>query len=72
VFAPTTPLPPGSLAGAFSGAVGVSGVNMLVSGSGNTISLQPLNIEGSTRLALNLTYQGCVTEEPPQPSLKTE
>ena len=75
VFAPATALPPGSLAGAFSGTTGsaTAGVsNVLVGGSGYTISLQPLNIEGSTGnvaanvAALNLTYQATV--EPPQPS----
>jgi Protein of unknown function (DUF992) len=70
VLAPTTSPPPGSLAGAYGGAtasataaVGV-GANVLVGGSGNTISLQPLSIEGNTGLnvaagvaALTLTFQ---------------
>jgi hypothetical protein len=70
VFAPTTSPAPGALAGAFGGAtasatVGIGlGANVLVGGSGSTISLQPLSIEGNTGLnvaagvaALTLTYQ---------------
>jgi Protein of unknown function (DUF992) len=70
VLAPTTNPAPGSLAGSFGGAtasatavVGV-GANLLVGGSNNTISLQPLSMEGNTGLnvaagvaALTLTYQ---------------
>jgi len=70
VLAPTTTPAPGSLTGSYGGAtasatagVGV-GANVLVGGSGNTISLQPLSIEGNTGLnvaagvaALTLTYQ---------------
>lgn len=70
VLAPSTSPAPGSLAGAYGGAtasatagVGV-GANVLVGGSGNSISLQPLSIEGNTGLnvaagvaALTLTYQ---------------
>ena len=61
---------PGALAGSYGGAtasaaagVGV-GANVLVGGSGNTISLQPISIEGMTGLniaagvaALTLTFQ---------------
>ena len=70
VFAPTTSPAPGALAGAFGGAtasatVGIGlGANVLVGGSGSTISLQPLSIEGNTGLnvaagvaAMTLTYQ---------------
>jgi Protein of unknown function (DUF992) len=70
VLAPTTSPAPGALAGSYGGAtasatavVGV-GANVLVGGSNNTISLQPLSIEGNTGLnvaagvaALTLTYQ---------------
>jgi Protein of unknown function (DUF992) len=56
VVAPTaTPLPC-SLAGTYSGAaanatVGVgAGANVLVGGNGNSISLQPVSIEGTTGL----------------------
>jgi len=54
VVAPTVSLPSGSLAGTYGGAtagvtVGVGvGANVLVGGSNDTISLQPVSIEGST------------------------
>ena len=70
VLAPTTSPAPGSLAGSYGGAtasatVGAGvGANVLVGGSGNSISLQPLSIEGNTGLnvaagvaALTLTHQ---------------
>jgi hypothetical protein len=56
VFAPTTNLAPGALAGDFAGAtagaaVGVgAGANVLIGGSNRTISLQPVSIEGNTGL----------------------
>ncbi|MGC2200899.1 MAG: DUF992 domain-containing protein [Stellaceae bacterium] len=56
VLAPTTNPAPGSLAGTYVGAtasatVGVGvGANVLVGGSANSISLQPLSIEGNTGL----------------------
>ena len=56
VFAPTTNLAPGALAGSYGGAtasatVGVgAGANVLVGGSNRTISLQPVSIEGNTGL----------------------
>ena len=70
VLAPTTSPPPGALNGTFIGAtasatagVGV-GANVLLGGSGNTISLQPLSIQGQTGLniaagvaSLTLTFQ---------------
>ena len=56
VVAPTAGLTPGSLAGTYGGAtaavtlgVGV-GANVLVGGSKDTISLQPVSIEGGTGL----------------------
>jgi hypothetical protein len=54
VVAPTVALPPGSLTGTYGGAtasvtVGV-GANVLVGGSNDTISLQPVSIEGGTGL----------------------
>lgn len=69
VVAPTVNLAPGALAGNFVGAtasatagVGV-GANVLVGGSGSSISLQPVSIEGNTGLnvaagigAITLTY----------------
>jgi hypothetical protein len=70
VVAPTVALPPGSLAGTYGGAtasvmVGAGvGANVLLGGSNNTISLQPVSIEGGTGLnvaaglaSMNLTFQ---------------
>ena len=70
VLAPTTSPAPGALAGSYGGvtasatAVVGAGANVLVGGTGNAISLQPLSIEGTTGLnvaagvaALTLTYQ---------------
>ena len=70
VLAPTTSPAPGALAGSYGGvtasatAVVGAGANVLVGGTGNAISLQPLSIEGNTGLnvaagvaALTLTYQ---------------
>jgi len=70
VVAPTVGLPPGSLAGTYGGAtasvtVGVGvGANVLVGGSKDTISLQPISIEGGTGLnvaggvaSMNLAFQ---------------
>lgn len=56
VIAPTAQLRPGDLAGTYGGAtasatVGVGlGANALIGGSGNSITLQPLSIEGQTGL----------------------
>jgi Protein of unknown function (DUF992) len=56
VLAPTMTPAPCALAGNFGGAtaqatVGVGvGANVLIGGSGNTISLQPVSIEGTTGL----------------------
>ncbi|HYC17251.1 MAG TPA: DUF992 domain-containing protein [Pseudolabrys sp.] len=58
VFAPTTGLPAGALAGEYVGAsadVGVglgAGANVLLGGSNRTIALQPLSLQGS--IALNV------------------
>ena len=70
VVAPTVALPPGSLTGTYGGAtgsvtVGVGvGANVLVGGSSDTISLQPVSIEGGTGLnvaggfaSMRLTFQ---------------
>jgi hypothetical protein len=70
VLAPTTNPGPGSLAGTYVGATGSAtvgvgaGINVLVGGSGNSISLQPVSIEGNTGLnvaggiaEMTLTYQ---------------
>ena len=56
VVAPTVALPPGSLTGTYGGAtagaaIGLGvGANVLVGGSNDTVSLQPLSIEGGTGL----------------------
>jgi hypothetical protein len=56
VVAPSANLGPGSLAGSYAGAtasatVGVgAGANALIGGSGNSIALQPLSLEGNTGL----------------------
>ncbi len=59
VFAPTQGIAAGALAGEYVGAsgdvglgVGV-GANVLVGGSGRTVALQPLSVEGS--VAVNIT-----------------
>jgi hypothetical protein len=70
VFAPTVAPQPGSLTGAYGGAtasvtVGVGvGANVLVGGSSDTISLQPVSVEGGTGLnvaggfaSMSLTFQ---------------
>jgi hypothetical protein len=70
VLAPSANLTPGSLAGNFAGAtataaVGVGvGANVLIGGSNQTLSLQPLSVEGTTGLnvaagigAITLRYQ---------------
>jgi hypothetical protein len=72
VVAPTVALPPGSLTGTYGGAtasatVGVGvGANVLVGGSSDTISLQPVSFEGGTGLnvaggfaSMSLTFQPC-------------
>ena len=70
VVAPTVALPPGFLTGTYGGAtasatlgVGV-GANVLVGGSSDTISLQPVSVEGGTGLnvsggfaSMSLTFQ---------------
>ncbi len=56
VVAPTANLAPGALAGGYAGGtasatVGVGiGANALIGGSGNTVALQPLSIEGNRGL----------------------
>lgn len=53
VFAPTTGVPAGALAGEYVGASGDIGIgigagaNILLGGSGRSIALQPLSVEGS-------------------------
>jgi len=58
VFAPTTGLPVGALAGEYvgvSGDIGIglgAGANVLLGGSNRTIALQPISLQGS--IALNV------------------
>jgi hypothetical protein len=60
VFAPTAGPRPGALAGTYvgaSGAVGVGvgvGANLLFGGTGRSIQLQPLSLEGSVGVNLSL------------------
>src|SRR6201999_2851131 len=59
VLAPTVGTPAGALAGEYVGATGEiglglgAGVNVLVGGSGRSIALQPVSVEGS--VAVNVT-----------------
>ena len=70
VFAPTANLGPGALNGNYVGATGSAtvgvgaGANVLIGGSNNTISLQPVSVEGNTGLnvaagigSISLRYQ---------------
>jgi hypothetical protein len=56
VFAPTTGMPAGALAGEYVGAsadvgLGVgAGANVLIGGSGRSVALQPLSLEGSVAI----------------------
>ncbi len=56
VFAPTTGVPAGALAGDYvgvSGAIGIgvgAGANLMLGGSGRTFALQPLSVQGSVAL----------------------
>lgn len=58
VFAPTSGLPQGALSGEYVGAsadlgfIAGAGANILVGGSGRTVALQPLSLQGS--LAFNV------------------
>ena len=70
VFAPTANLGPGALSGNYVGATGSAtvgvgaGANVLIGGSNNMISLQPVSVEGNTGLnvaagigSISLRYQ---------------
>jgi hypothetical protein len=56
VLAPSANLAPGALSGTYTGATGSAtvgvglGANVLVGGSGSSIALQPVSIEGTTGL----------------------
>ena len=73
VFAPTADIKPGSLAGDYAGVTGSAtvgvgvGANVLVGGSNNSFTLQPVSIEGSTGLNVaagiaSLTLEGVKTK----------
>jgi uncharacterized protein DUF992 len=60
VFAPTTGLPAGALAGEYVGASGDLGIglgagaNVLIGGSARTVALQPVSLEGSVAINVAL------------------
>ena len=64
VFAPTTGIPAGALAGEYVGASGdiglIAGVgtNVLIGGSGRTFALQPISLEGSVAVNVALGVSG--------------
>ena len=64
VFAPTTGVPAGALAGEYvgvSGDIGIGagvGANILMGGSGRTIALQPVSLEGSVAVNIALGVSG--------------
>ena len=64
VFAPTTGPMRGGLAGTYAGASGAIGVgvgvgaNLLFGGTGRSIALQPLSVEGSIGINLSLGVSG--------------
>ena len=64
VYAPTTGIPAGALAGEYVGASGdiglIAGVgtNILVGGSGRTFALQPISLEGSVAVNVALGVSG--------------
>jgi Protein of unknown function (DUF992) len=64
VFAPTAGPKPGALTGTYvgaSGAIGVGlgvGANLLFGGTGRSIALQPLSVEGSVGINLSLGVSG--------------
>lgn len=74
VFAPTQQIGPGDLAGTYAGvtaggAVGVGGnANALVGGSGNSLTLQPLSLEGQTGLNVAVGMEGLELEPAQAPT----
>jgi hypothetical protein len=60
VFAPTVGIPAGALAGEYVGASGDIGLglgvgtNVLIGGSGRTVALQPVSLEGSVSIDVAL------------------
>lgn len=77
VFSPAQQIGPADLAGTYGGvtagaAVGVGATaNALVGGSGNSLTLQPLSIEGQTGLNVAVGLEGLQLEPaPPPPSMR--
>ena len=72
VFAPAADVGPGALAGKYGGGtasatIGVGlGANGLIGGSNNSISLQPLSIEGSTGLNVAAGIAGMSLQAAPK------
>ena len=70
VLAPTMTIPPGTLAGNYAGVSaavtpGIGGAaNVLVGGSGRTVSLQPVSVEGNTGLNLAAGVGALVLRRP--------
>ena len=70
VLAGTSTLPPGTLAGNYAGVSaavtpGIGGAaNVLVGGSGRTVSLQPVSVEGNTGLNLAAGVGALVLRRP--------
>jgi hypothetical protein len=70
VLAPTQTIPPGTLAGNYAGVSaavtpGIGGAaNVLVGGSGRTVSLQPVSVEGNTGLNLAAGVGALVLRRP--------
>jgi hypothetical protein len=58
VFAPTAGPMRGGLAGTYVGASGAIGVGVGVGGTGRSIALQPLSVEGSVGINLSLGVSG--------------
>ena len=64
VFAPTVGLPAGALAGEYvgvsadAGFIAGAGANVLIGGSGRTVSLQPVSLEGSVAVNAALGVSG--------------
>ena len=64
VLAPTTGVPAGALAGEYVGASGDIGIgvgvgtNILIGGSGRTVALQPVSLEGSVAVDVALGVSG--------------
>jgi len=74
VFAPTRQPPPGALAGKYSGlnasaTVGVGlGANLLVGGSNDTFSLQPLSLQAQTGISLAAGVAALTLRTAPAPT----